>query len=125
MTLLQAFRRQWRGFGGVALVATLVGLLAAPEGAILLAQETAPAATTAAEAPEAANLAPDQLDSLVAPIALYPDPLLAQVLVASTYPIDIIAAQQWLAKNSTLKGEALSKAAMDQDWDPSVQALVV
>ena len=121
MTSLQAFRRKWRGFGGAALVATLAGLLAAPEGAILLAQEATPAA---ASAPEEANLSADQLDSLVAPIALYPDPLLAQVLVASTYPIDIIAAQQWLAKNSTLKGDALSKAAMDQDWDPSVQALV-
>ncbi len=73
---------------------------------------------------QASNLSADQLDSLVAPIALYPDPLLAQCLVASTYPLDIVAAQQWLAKNSTLKGEALVQAAEKQPWDPSVQALV-
>jgi hypothetical protein len=70
------------------------------------------------------KLTADELDSLVAPIALYPDPLIAQCLVASTYPIDIIAAQQWLAKNSSLKGEQLEKAAQQQDWDPSIQALV-
>jgi hypothetical protein len=67
----------------------------------------------------------DQLDSLVAPIALYPDPLLSQVLVASTYPLEIIQLQQWLQKNSTLKGEALTKAVQKQDWDPSIQAMAV
>jgi hypothetical protein len=73
---------------------------------------------------EAAKLTNDQLDSLVAPVALYPDPLLAQCLVASTYPIDVVAAQQWLDKNSSLKGDALAKEAENQPWDPSVQALV-
>src|SRR5271157_5234667 len=47
----------------------------------------------------AAKISPDQLDSLVAPIALYPDPLLSQVLVASTYPLEVIQLQQWLAQN--------------------------
>jgi hypothetical protein len=64
-----------------------------------------------------------QLQSLVAPIALYPDPLLTQVLVASTYPLDAMEAEQWLAENSSLTGDALSQAAMKQPWDPSVQAL--
>ncbi len=65
----------------------------------------------------------DQLDSLVAPIALYPDPLLAQVLAASTYPLEIIQLQQFLNKNKDLKDKALTDAVMQQPWDPSVQAL--
>ena len=51
----------------------------------------------------AVKISPDQLDSLVAPIALYPDPMLAQVLAASTYPLELVQLQQWLAKNTTLK----------------------
>src|SRR5215467_12231245 len=66
----------------------------------------------------------DQLDSLVAPIALYPDPLLAQVLAASTYPLEIIQAQQWLKQNAGLKDQALADAAAKEPWDPSIQALV-
>src|SRR5215470_14036666 len=66
----------------------------------------------------------DQLDSLVAPLALYPDPLLGQVLAASTYPLEIVQAARWLKENSKLTGENLTKAAAKQPWDPSVQALV-
>jgi uncharacterized membrane protein YgcG len=123
MISLQALRGRWGGGVGTTLVAVLAGLLAAPEGAVLLAQEPPPA-SAAAEAPDEVKLSGDQLEALVAPIALYPDPLLAQVLVASTYPVDVIAAQQWLSKNTTLKGEALEKALQEQAWDPSVQALV-
>src|SRR5262245_3946281 len=73
--------------------------------------KTSPPATTgtAAPAPAAAaeeapkKLPADQLDALVAPIALYPDSLLAQTLVAATYPLEIIQLQQWLAKNPKLK----------------------
>ncbi len=65
----------------------------------------------------------DQLDSLVAPIALYPDPLLAQVLVASTYPLEIIQLQQWLDKNPGLEGDALAEAVAKQPWDPSIQSM--
>lgn len=65
----------------------------------------------------------DQLDSLVAPIALYPDPLLAQTLAASTYPLEIIQVQQWLARNPGLKDQALADAVAKQPWDPSIQAL--
>ena len=65
----------------------------------------------------------DQLDSLVAPIALYPDPLLAQVLAASTYPLEIIQLQQWLGGNQGLKDKALADAVQKEDWDPSIQAL--
>jgi len=72
---------------------------------------------------QAAKIPPDQLDSLVAPIALYPDPMLAQTLAASTYPLEVIQLQQWLVKNPTLKDNALADAVMKQPWDPSVQAL--
>ena len=65
----------------------------------------------------------DQLDSLVAPIALYPDPLLAQVLAASTYPLELVQLQQWLGKHPDLKGQALTDAVQKEDWDPSVQAM--
>ena len=66
---------------------------------------------------------PQQLDNLVAPIALYSDPLIGQVLVASTYPLEIVEAQQWLQRNRGLKGTALMDAARQQNWDPSVQAM--
>ena len=76
-------------------------------------------------APQAAPLlSPDQLDNLVAPVALYPDPLLGQVLAASTYPLEIVEVQQWLQQNSNLQGAQLMDAAKQQNWDPSVQALV-
>src|ERR1700691_4150174 len=69
-------------------------------------------------------LTPEQLDSLVAPIALYPDPLLSQVLAASTYPLEIVEAQQWLQQNRNLSSQQLVEAAKQQNWDPSVQLLV-
>src|SRR5277367_704576 len=72
---------------------------------------------------QAASIPPEQLDSLVAPIALYPDPLLSQTLVASTYPLEIIQLQQWLEKNKALKDKALADAVAKQPWDPSVQGL--
>src|SRR6186713_3432167 len=69
-----------------------------------------------AEAPkaEAPKIPNDQLDSLVAPIALYPDPLLAQMLAASTYPLEIIQLQQWLLKHKDLKGKALTDAVQKE-----------
>ena len=76
-----------------------------------------------ASAQSEAMLPPEQLDSLVAPIALYPDPLLSQTLVASTYPLEIIQLQQWLAQHKDLKDKALTDAVQKQDWDPSIQAM--
>lgn len=64
-----------------------------------------------------------QIDSLVAPIALYPDALVAQVLAASTYPNEVVEADQWLKDHSSLQGSALAEAVNQQSWDPSVQAL--
>ena len=70
-----------------------------------------------------AKLSPDQLDSLVAPLALYPDQLLSQTLVACTYPLEIVQLQQFLEKNKDLKDKALTDAVMKQNWDPSIQAM--
>jgi hypothetical protein len=84
---------------------------------------------TPSPTPKAASSEPpskipaDQLDSLVAPIALYPDPLLAQTLAASTYPLEIVQLQQWLEKNPKLKDKALLDAVEKQSWDPSIQAM--
>lgn len=69
------------------------------------------------------KLPPEQLDSLVAPIALYPDPLLSQTLVAATYPLEVIQLQQWLVKNPKLKDKELAEAVKKQPWDPSIQAM--
>src|SRR5579862_4192020 len=90
--------------------------------ATLAAQQPPPPEST--QPPPQALLTPDQLDDLVAPIALYPDNLLSQILVASTYPLEVVEAQQWLQQNRGLTGQALLDAARNQNWDPSVQALV-
>jgi uncharacterized protein DUF3300 len=82
---------------------------------------TAPDATTASQ--EAPKIPDAELDSLVAPIALYPDPLLSQTLVASTYPVELIQLQQWIGKNSALKDQALADAVAKQPWDASIQGL--
>ncbi len=82
-------------------------------------------ATSPANAQEAppANLTPAQIDALTSPIALYPDALVAQVLAASTYPNEVVEADQWLKDNSGLQGDALTQAVNNQPWDPSVKAL--
>src|SRR5947208_888777 len=80
--------------------------------------------TTTTSDQETAKLLPQELDSLVAPIALYSDPLLAQTLAASTYPLEIIQLQQWMERNKNLTGKALADAVAKQPWDPSVQGLV-
>jgi hypothetical protein len=83
-------------------------------------ESSLPSATTTQET---SQIPPDQLDSLVAPIALYPDPLLSQTLVASTYPLEIMQLQQWLSRNSNLRDKALADAVSKQPWDPSIQAM--
>lgn len=75
--------------------------------------------------PPAPTLSPQQLDDLVAPIALYPDSVLSQLLIACTYPLEVVEAWQWLQQHRNLNGPQLLEAARDQNWDPSVQALVV
>ena len=109
-----------------ATVRSLVAILCI---AVLLPGDTLAYISSHSQAPassphnQAAKIPPDQLDSLVAPIALYPDPLLAQALAASTYPLEIIQLQQWLEKNKNLKDKALADAVAKESWDPSIQAL--
>jgi hypothetical protein len=90
--------------------------------------ETAPAQTEAAPAKDAATPAytqqtAEQLQQLVAPIALYPDSLVAQVLAASTFPEQVVEADRWVQAHPDLKGDDLGKAVDPQPWDPSVKAL--
>ncbi len=92
----------------------------------------APAATFAQQAnpaqtePAAPAFTQAELEQILAPIALYPDDLLAQVLAASTYPLEVVMASRWTAEpgNKDLTGDALIKALDTQDWDPSVKSLV-
>jgi hypothetical protein len=73
---------------------------------------------------EETKFRPEQLDQMLAPIALYPDSLLAQTLAASTYALEVVQAARFAKENASLKGEALTKAAKDKDWDPSVKAML-
>jgi hypothetical protein len=66
----------------------------------------------------------EELDQMLAPIALYPDELLSQILMASTYPLEIVQAARWTKQNKDLKGDALTQALEKQEWDPSVKSLV-
>jgi len=87
-------------------------LLAAPQGVI------------AQGGPADKPFKQEELDQLLAPIALYPDSLLAQVLMAATYPLEVVQARRWLKANPNLKGDALAAALEQQGWDPSVKSLV-
>src|SRR5579863_4997800 len=75
--------------------------------------------------PPGETLSPDQLNDLVAPIALYPDELVSQIMVAATYPLEVVEAYQFVQSHPTLTGPALTQAAQQQNWDPSVQALIL
>jgi hypothetical protein len=114
------------------------GLVGIAFGGIALARDTppvaAPSATSPAPAASAAavptpvmpELSEARLDQLVAPIALYPDPLLAQILMASTYPLEVVEAARWVGvpTNRALTGDALADVLAAQNWDASVKALV-
>ena len=114
--------RLWQQIEPGLLVGCALAMLG-PDAGVLRAQDR-PAADASAQADTTAKkLPPEQLDALVAPIALYPDPLLAQTLVASTYPLEIVQLQQWLAKNPDLKDKALADAVAKQPWDPSIQSM--
>ena len=94
------------------LICMLVLLLALPQG--LVAQDKGGQKTFKQE----------ELDQLLAPIALYPDDVLVQLLMASTYPLEVVQAARWVKANQSLKGEQLTAALEKQDWDPSVKSLV-
>jgi len=94
------------------LIWVLVGFLALPGGPLGAAESTGQ------------GFKPEEIDALVAPIALYPDELLSQIFMASTYPLEIVEASRWAKQNKNLKGDALAQALEKQDWDPSVRSLV-
>ena len=106
----------------------LVGLLVVALGSPAFGQAPQYPQQYPAQSPPAGQqqplIAPQQLDNLVAPIALYPDPLLGEVLAASTYPLEVVEADQFVQQNGNLHGQDLMNAARQQNWDPSVQALV-
>jgi hypothetical protein len=115
----------WKSLLGLVLTAGM-GLVLPGDEAALRAQAPPMQAPPpmATQAPPAQRFSADQLDDLVAPIALYSDQLLSQILVATTYPLEVVEAQQWLQRNNTMSGQQLLDAARQQNWDPSVQALV-
>ncbi|MGA7232922.1 MAG: DUF3300 domain-containing protein, partial [Xanthobacteraceae bacterium] len=91
---------------------------------LFLAPIAAAAQTPETSAAQSQLLKPEELDQLVAPIALYPDTLLAEVLMASAYPIDIVQAERWLQSHKNLKGDQLKAAIAKEDWDDSIKSLV-
>src|SRR5271155_631500 len=123
------------GVGNVSLVSLLsLALLFAtwPQEALAYqdAQDQAPAQATqqappgsSTQAPPYTQQTPAQLQQLVAPIALYPDSLVAQILAASTFPEQVVEADRWVQANPDLKGDALGKAVDQHPWVPSVKAL--
>jgi len=104
-----------------------IALLMAMVSPLVQGQTPAPAPPPAAAAPAAAATAPaskEQLEQLLSPIALYPDSLLSQVLMAATYPADVAEAAKWSKEHKDQKGDAAVKMIQDKPWDPSVQSLV-
>jgi hypothetical protein len=115
MPALTTFLRAAAAFA--ASFAFLAAIGGAPSA---VAQQPQPAAQ---QQPAAQPLSAQQIDQLVAPIALYPDNLLGQVLTASTYPLETVMAARWSAANPNVKGQQLEDAMQQQTWDPSVKAL--
>src|ERR1700683_424869 len=112
----------WGSLLSLALMFAILGCATLPEN--LWAQDQAAAAPAeAVTAPAYTQQTPEQLQRLVAPIALYPDSLVAQVLAASTFPERVVEADRWVQANPDLKGDELGKAVDQQPWDPSVKAL--
>jgi len=99
-----------------AIVAAIAAACVVPP--IAMAQESAATSSTSAAFKH------EELEQLLAPIALYPDALVSQVLMASTYPLEIVQAERFAAQNKGLKGDALAQALEKQTWDPSVKSLV-
>jgi uncharacterized membrane protein YgcG len=112
------------GFGKQMLAALLaLSLLFTAWPQNVLAYQDAPAPAPVASQPPYTQQTPAQLQQLVAPIALYPDSLVAQVLAASTFPEQVVEADRWVQAHPDLHGSALGQAADQQPWDPSIKAL--
>jgi Protein of unknown function (DUF3300) len=98
----------------------LIVLLTAPPGVI--AQQQQP--TQQQQPPAETVFKQEELEQILAPIALHPDSLISQILMASTYPLEVALAERWAKQNASLKGDALTAALEKQDWEPSVKSLV-
>ncbi len=107
---------------GMGIGICVLGVAAVGPAAILPGQDAKTEKAKPATGDKARSEA--ELDQLTAPIALYPDSIVSQVLMASTYPMEVIQAHRWVKANKSLKGDALSKALEKQSWDPSVKSLV-
>ncbi|HKE44078.1 MAG TPA: DUF3300 domain-containing protein [Steroidobacteraceae bacterium] len=116
----RAFLRLVRSLPVLLVTAVLSSLVFAQQPA----STAAATASTTAAAPEKPLFKPEELEQIVAPIALYPDSLLAQIFMASTYPLAIVEAARWQKQHPDVKGDAVAKAVESEDWDPSVKALV-
>ncbi|MBN3758838.1 DUF3300 domain-containing protein, partial [Paraburkholderia sp. Tr-20389] len=92
--------------------------------ALMLGVGSARAQTQQPAAPPAEPFKPEEIEALVAPIALYPDSVLSQVLMASTYPLEIVHAARWVKANPNVKGDAAVKAVEKEPWDVSVKSMV-
>jgi uncharacterized membrane protein YgcG len=111
-------KRAIRIFGAAIATALVAGQMTVPAQA-----QSTPAATPAPE-----NRTPpfkkEELEQILAPIALYPDALLAQIFMASTYPLEVVEAARWSKEHPDVKGDAVAGAVQSQTWDPSVKSLV-
>ncbi len=110
----------------VSLMSLVLLFAAAPVNLLAQDQQAPPPpaqAPPAQQGPPYAQQTPEQLGRLVAPIALYPDSLVAQILAASTFPEQVVEADRWVQAHPDLKGDALGQAVDQKPWDPSVKAL--
>lgn len=136
-------RAQFGALAAIVICTTTSGIVFAqampgPSSPAPVIPPAAPSSAAPASPPPQANAQPApaqpapqklgeaQLDQLIAPVALYPDPILSQVLVASTYPLEVVEAAHWVQQpaNKSLTGDALTEGLKTQNWDPSVMALV-
>ena len=108
---------------GLAVVLSALMILVPMGQANAFAQDAPPPADNGQQPPQAQPLTPDQLNQLVAPIALYPDNLVAQVLAASTYPTQVVEANRWLQSQGNAPAAQIAAGANNQNWDASVKAL--
>lgn len=89
----------------------------------VVAQQSPPGSAPPVTNPAAKTFSQQELDQLLAPIALYPDPLLAQIFMASTYPLEVVQAARWAKENPKISGKALEDAMSMEPWDPAVKSL--
>lgn len=115
--------RQLGEWNLVSLLSLALVFVTLPQNVWAHQDQDAPAAGQAAPAPPYAQQTPEELQRLVAPIALYPDSLVAQILAASTFPEQVVEADRWVQAHPDLKGTDLGNAVDPQPWDPSVKAL--